>query len=161
MATVLYTTTEAIRAAIGVTDKEVEDVQITDLNTADQIEFSLETVYPDHAALAVAQGGSPTPEQIRLFKLLKLYCQYEGAVICLMAGQHLLAQKITDGDAEMQRFNKDNMQDTLNQIKSLRDRYRGMLSVGVVTPTVTMATLPLLTAVSPGYDPVTNEGSEI
>lgn len=159
MADVLYTTTEAIRAAIGVTNKEVDDVQITDLNTADQIEISLEGVYPAHVALKAAiDGGTPTPEQVRLYKLLKLYCQYEGAVICLMAGQHLLAQKITDGDAEMQRFNKDNMQDTLNQIMSMRDRYRGLLSVGVVTPTVTMATLPILTAVTPGYDPVTNEG---
>lgn len=159
MADVLYTTTEAIRAAIGVTNKEVEDVQITDLNTADQIEISLEGVYPDHVALKAAiDGGTPTAEQTRLYKLLKLYCQYEGAVICLMAGQHLLAQKITDGDAEMQRFNKDNMQDTLNQIMSMRDRYRGLLSVGVVTPTVTMATLPILTAVTPAYDPVTNEG---
>lgn len=160
MATVLYTTTDAIRGAIGVTGKEIEDAQITDLSMADQLEISLETVYPDHVALAAAQSGSPTSEQVRLFKILKLFCMYEAAVICFTAAQQLLAQKITDGDAEMQRFDKDDLEKTKANIMGMRDKYRAMLA-GDTTPVVTMASLAVVTAVTPTYDPVTNAGSDI
>jgi hypothetical protein len=66
---------------------------------------------------------------------------------------------MTDGDTEMQRFSKDDLENTRNRITAVRDSLRSILS-----PTsyslANMLISPIL-AVPPSYDPVTNEGSDI
>ena len=73
--------------------------------------------------------------------------------------QNLIVQKVTDGDAEMQRFMKDDLDKTKEQITGMRDYLRATLnpteygtSASIIVPIV---------AALPDYDPVTNEGSTI
>lgn len=156
MAVILYTTTDAVRAALGVTVRELDDGQITDLTIVDQLEVELDTVYADHVALkAKIDALTATTEEQAIWKRLKLYVLYEAAVIMLSNIQLWSAQKITDSDVEMQRFMKDNLQDTIDRITALRDKYAAL-----VNPTLFPdgALYSHLTTVVPDYDPVTDEG---
>jgi hypothetical protein len=153
---ILYTTTAQIRASLGVTEREIMDVQITDLNVRDQLVFSLKNVYPDHSVLW--NKANPTDDEKLLKTALILFCQYEAAVIMAAQLQMLTAQKISDGDAEMQRFQKDNLDETIQRISNLRDRYAGELKASVPGFQATAAIAHFGTT-QPTYDPVTNTGT--
>lgn len=156
MTPILYTNTDQIRAALGVSAKELADAQINDLNVGDQLIFSLAGVYPDHVALFLIV--SPTDPQKLLKSAIGLYCMYESAVIMTPQLQMITAQKITDGDAEMQRFQKDNLDETISRIKEMRDRYASIVKASV--PGVIAASpIAHFGTVQPDYDPVTNSGT--
>jgi hypothetical protein len=153
---VLYTTTDNIRAALGVSIKEIADAQITDASIADQITVKLASLYPTHATLATdngfpsgpAPGGHPTADEAFTWIVLKLFCMYYGAELLLAAAQTLLAQTITDGQSSQARFQSDDLDETIDRIGSRADYYAGILNpdysaekglgfalLGVVTPT--------------------------
>lgn len=156
---VLYTTTEAIRAALGVTVKDVSDSQLTDLNLTDQLSLELDAVYPDHAAAkTAAEDVSPSAAEVRVFKIIKLFCQYQGAVFTLPGYQNLIAQKVSDGGFEMQRFVKDDIEKTKVEILSMRDKYKSLLELELDS-TDTQAPYAVLVVAVPNYDPVTDEGT--
>ena len=157
MAAVFYTTSEAVRAAIGVSIREIPDATLLDLDLETQLELEADVVYPTHAALKAAiEALTATSDQIKTWKYLKLFCQYQATVFLLPGLQNLLAQKLTDGDVEMQRFMKDSLIETEDKLTALRDKYRSLLNptdyptTGFVNP---------LIAATPDYDPVTNEGA--
>ncbi len=157
MAAVFYTTSEAVRAAIGVSIREIPDATLLDLDLETQLELEADLVYPTHVTLKTAIDGlAATSEQIKTWKYLKLFCQYQGAVFMLPGLQLYLAQKITDGDVEMQRFMKDSLAETEDKILGLRDKYRSLLNPTDFPATGFIA--PLIIA-TPDYDPVTNEGA--
>ncbi len=157
MSSIFYTTTEAIRAVLGVTDVEVEETQILNLGIDTQLELETDVVYSDHATVkAAVDANTATTDQQRVWKILQLFCQYQAAVFMLPGIQLLVAQKITDGDFEMQRFMKDSLQETEAKITELRDKYRGLLN-----PTAygsgALVHNPMMLA-TPTYNPVTGEG---
>jgi hypothetical protein len=155
---ILYTTSDSIRAALGVTEREISDGQLTALNTADQISIDLDEVYPDHAAAEIAAAGlTPTDLQLRTFSLIKLYCQYQGAVVVLPGFQNFIPQKLTDGGFEQQRFEKDNIEKTKAEIIGRRDKYKLALEQ-LIDPTATSLPSVLLRSI-PDYDPVLNTGA--
>lgn len=159
MAAILYTTTEKIRASLGSSEPEISDLQVTDASVEDQLTIDLEGVYPDHAALAAAQAGSPSSEEKRLFIILQLYCQFAGACCLLPQLQLLVAQKITDSDVEMQRFMKDDLQKLKDEIIAKRDQYAALLQAAAdISTAAGTPFIPIGTA-SPNFDPVTNEGA--
>lgn len=158
MATVLHTTTEQIRAALGVSQRDIEDASMLDLDLETLILIEMDKVYSDHAA-AVAAGAAPsaTDAEKKLAKTIKLFCAYQGAVFLLPGLQHLVAQKVSDGDAEMQRFMKDDLEKTKDQITGMRDYLRAQLNP-TTYGTAGALVSPLVSAV-PDYDPVTNSGA--
>lgn len=150
---ILYTTTNAIRAAIGVTEKEVPNEAFVDLTIEDQLVIYLNRVFPGYVALASAiQGGSPTDDQKAQWRSLKLVCTYESAYLMLQGGQYLLSQQIESGGVKTTRFAKDDLETTIARMAAMRDEYLGILldddtlnGVDFVSPMI---------GVSPGYDPV-------
>lgn len=154
MTDVLYTTTDKIRAVLGVSDTELTDAQITNLSVAEQLELKLNKLYPDHVALkAVIDATTATDEQKLIWKNILLWCQFAGAVCMLPSVQFWIAQKITDGDVEMQRFQKDNLQDTIDRITGMQDQYANEINPDVGGAG---ASTTLFSIVEPDYDPVTN-----
>lgn len=158
MADILYTTTDAVRAAIGVTDVEVEDKQILDLNIEDQLVLFLESAYPIYEALAAANAPGadppPTPQQISDWKKLKLLCQYQAAVILLQANQYLLVQAVTEGGTNMSRFSRNDIDTILTRIEGMRDQFLGSLTGE--NPVTSYLVSPLVRG-TPNYDPVRGE----
>lgn len=157
MAAVLATTTNSIRAAIGVTINEVTDDQIIDLNVEDQLMIYLARVYPEYGtiAAAVAPDASPvaTDEQKALWRAVKLLCQYAGAVIVLQSAQYLLFQVVTSAGVTSERAAKDDLETTLNRLEAMRDLYLDQLNVADDQLVNTYIISPIL-AVRPRYDPV-------
>ena len=123
----------------------------------DKVLIELRSVYPDHAALfdRVTQGTA-TPQDLEVWAVLRQYVQYEAAAFLLPQFQMLVVQKISDGDAEMARFQNNNLQDTITRILAMRDRYRTLL-LGP-DPIPPHNRYGIFTAVQPSYDPVTHEG---
>lgn len=150
---VLYTTTDAIRATLGLTRRELYDFQITDLEIGELLLIDLATVYPDHLALAAAiKNGSPTDEEIATWTILCQYTKYQAATYLLPQLQMLVTQRISDGDVEVTRFGPD-LQATIDRILGMRDKFLALLNpdlAGTYWPLIPVA------MVTPDYDPVVN-----
>lgn len=153
---VLYTTTNAIRAALGLSDKELPDAPIVDLGVEDQLYVRLADTYPTHATLhAAVEAGSATAEQAADYRILKLYVQYEAACCLLPQLQLIVVKKISDGDAEMTRFGPDDLAQLSGWIQGKRDEYLQLINPEFFSQNP----LELFGISAPGYDPVTNEGA--
>lgn len=153
MAVLLHTTTEAVRAALGVSDIELTNAQITDLGVVSQLTLDLVEVYENHATIMAIPEVDRTPEQKLIALRIELYCQYQIAVYLLAAIQVWLPQKLSDGDAEQSRFMPTNLQDTIDRITGQRDKFAGQLNPELV---VVGGALTVLSLVVPDYDPVTD-----
>ena len=150
---VLYSTSEQIRAVLGLSAIELPDALITDLGVEDQLYLRLERVYAEHAALAtVIQAGGETAEQRTTWRALVLYVAYEAACSLLPQLQMVVAKRITDGDADMHRFGPDNLAQFSDNIRGKRDEYLRLLNPEFFTTNA----LGLLGLASPAFDPVTN-----
>ncbi len=156
MATVLYTTTDNVRAAIGVTDIEITDLNILDIGLEDQLFLYFERVFPTHAAIAAANavGQTPTSEQKIAWLRMKTLCMYQGAVIVLQAGQNLLFQQVTQGGTTNSRFSRNDIETTLTRLTGMRDQYLAELTTDPDADVSASIGSPLVRA-TPTYDPVT------
>lgn len=152
MAAILYTTTDAIRAAVGVTDTEISDKVLTDQLLETQVQTAVYGWLPTHTTIySEGTGASATAEQKYKKDLLVHYCLFYGAVRVvemIMALRH----KVGDGKSEVQRFDVD-WEALLEILKARRDAAQTMLEQ-IVNPS-DGGTNYFGTA-SPGYDPVTN-----
>ena len=157
MADVLYTTTDSIRAAIGVSDVEIGDNRIIDLCVEDQLLIYFDEVVPTHENIQ-SEGTSPgaTAEQKLRWRALRMLTMYAAAVIVLQAAQTLLAQKLDDGGTSMARFAKDDITTLVSNLAGQRDQYLSIVN-GESDVTANALPTPFL-AVQPGYDPVTGCG---
>lgn len=151
MTPILYTDTDAVRAALGVTEREVSDSQIVNLQVADHLSIELETVYSAHATLKAAiDANTATAEQKSLYNKLRLFCQYEAAVLLTSNLQMWAFQRVSDGDAEAHRFMPEDLDKTIDRISGLRDKYKALVNPELME-NVGFANL-VLVAVSPDRD---------
>ena len=139
----VYTTTQAVRAALGVTTSEVPDVFLVDQNLDAALILDLDAWLPDRSAVTGAQASA-----------LKLYSMW--FVAAYLAEMTLaFPQKISDGKADMRRFTELDLEAIAETAKANRDKFKGLLlpdesedaSYGYVAAV----------AASPAYDPITNE----
>lgn len=152
MADVLYTSTEKVRAVLGLSSVELEEAYLADINLEDMLLLELEDVYPDHEALFAAIGGTPTADETRTWRILQLYCTHRAATFLLPQFQMIVDKRRSDGDFQGDRFGAD-LEAFRNHIKAEADRYQNLLN-----PDLTFVLNPF-GAVDPDYDPVTNEGA--
>lgn len=149
----LYTTADAVRATLGLTERELYDKQIVDLEVDELLRIELHTVYPDHGALKDAvDTGAATPAELHTWRILQQYVKYECAVQLLPQFQMLVTQKVSDGDAEVSRFT-DDLQETIDRILAKRDQYLTLLNPDAALVGASASPFSL---VQPSYDPVTD-----
>lgn len=94
MADILYTTTDAIRGAIGVDDSDIEDEIITGQDMALQMEYELLKFMPDHEDQSL--------DDLVEMKL-KLWCMWFGA-LRLAESPLATPKKLGTGKDEYERF---------------------------------------------------------
>lgn len=157
---ILYTTTDRIRAALGVSAKEILDQQIVDTAIDDQLMFELITVYPGAAVIkAKIDASTATPDEQQTYKIIQLYCMYQGAYIMLTSAQTLLFQQIGDGQTSQTRFQSDDLQNNITRVQA-----RATLYAGALNPVYGCAAglgFSLIGVVSPAYNPVTDRTNGI
>ena len=147
-----YTTTEKVRAALGVTDNEVLDEFFNqDLGTA--LELDLLDWYPDHAVVWAAYkapvasvGERRAGMTLQLFSLW--FCTAEIATLWLA-----MPQRISDGKDDMRRFADVDLKAIAENAADKRDTYRDQLLL--LEDPDTILGYAQIGAASPGYDPVT------
>jgi hypothetical protein len=138
---VLYTTTQGIRATLGVDLYDVSDQMILDANLDLSMLQRLGIIRPDHATFFATTIGAP---------LLTLWCQYYGALVFAETAQMAFPMKIQANQDAMQRFTIDF--DKL--LENLRSRLRVL--EGLLDPTlIAVGPSGLLGIAKPSYDPVT------
>lgn len=152
MAAILYTTTDAIRAAVGTTPKEVPDSLLTDQMLESQIRTAVYGWLPTHGAIYTAgTAASPTDDELYQKDLLVQYCLFYGAVRVvemIMA----MRKKVTDGKSQVERFDVD-WEALLEVLKGRRDEAQQLLEE-LLNPSDGGTSYFSLAA--PTYDPVTN-----
>jgi hypothetical protein len=152
VATILYTTTDAIRASVGVQVLEFPDTAFTNQDMATQVKVALTRYVPDHAA-RYAAGIAPgaTEAAVQGSDLLKMFCLYWCSIRTV---KMILAmrQKVSDGKQEVQRF-QVRLSELLEALQDQLDEIIEDLSELIEGPT----TAGRIIGVSkPAYDPVTN-----
>jgi len=150
---VLYTTRNAIRGAIGVSEIELLDANIDDLNVEDELFIYFAKNVPTHAAIfAAGSAVGATDEEKLAFRKLKKVCQYAAACIVLQTNQYRFEQSTTSGGVTKARFGKDDLETIIGRLSGIRDEFLDDLN-GVDPLDGSGQVSPLVTA-SPAYDPV-------
>ena len=153
----IYTTTGAVRAALGVTDNEISDASMSAQGLDLALLADLSSWFPTHEdkfsdSLDPADDYSAPQTEIATYSYLKLYSMWFCAHT--LAGMPLSFLKSTsDGKAEVKRMQVD-LDAIAATAKKNMDFYKEKLQTIVKGEAVTEAA-PLMAGVSPAYDPVT------
>lgn len=154
-----YTSYEEVRAALGVTHKELSnDVLSLELYSA-SLENELETVGEGvAAAFATAAAAVPrTPVQQRFYRAVKLFAPYAVANE-LVSGLPLFAIKsVTDGKAGFSRDSSSPYKESIIQALARYSKYRGQLESAfseITGGTTDVTDRSYLAVISPASDPV-------
>lgn len=165
MAVLDYTTYDDVRAALGVSEDELEDATLS----LSLYEFSLSadirsvslTLSADYATVANKDPGARTEDEIVLLESASLFATYSVARHLLTSLPLFSPKEITDGKASAVRYSINPYKDTMDRVESMYSRYRDALTTAYAAYKVTSATtrtVPIFMAVSqPGTDPVTGE----
>ena len=154
-----YTNSDAVRGAVGLTDNEVTDPMLEDQNLASALLLDLEDWLPTHKDIYEAgRVNSPTAAAKKQYDILKLYSMWYCA--CRMTRTMALAmpEKISDGKAEMKRFNETDLKGIAEEACSMSSLYKTQLQEDLGETVDSTGYSPMGVA-SPDYDPVTNEGA--
>lgn len=157
-----YTTYGDIRAALGVSEEELEDVTLGLTTYSDgltlalmDLDTTLPTLYKN--AYAVIPAERTTNDK----KLLMMTSQFATYHVAWQAGMALpmSAQKVTDGKAAMARFTADPYKETLARLAAelsmARKDLANLLSVLIGSPAVVSNLPTLLVSAARAVDRVT------
>ncbi len=149
-----YTTTEAVRACLGVDDNDCGDAVMVDSLLDVELTVNLDSWLPTHAALfAAGTATGAVTAAVRQANLIKLYAQWWCAKE-LAARQLLAPQLSTDGKARLDRFKVD-LEMVEAKAYARCAQYQNLLRESVAETTATAAGLNLVLVAQPGADPIT------
>lgn len=154
-----YTNADAIRGAIGLTDNEVTDAMLKDQNLSVALMLELDTWLPTHKAIYQAgRVDVPSSAELAQFGMLRLYSMWWCA--CRAAKMVLaIPEKISDGKAEMKRFNDLDLEAIAVEACGMATRYQNQLQEELGETVTAASSHSIMGSASPDYDPVTNEGA--
>lgn len=138
--TIVYTTSDKIRACIGCDDQDLPDSIILNKELDLLMLERLDTVYPTH------EDDIDSDEVLE--RRLKLWCMYFGALTILEDSTLSIAQKIQSNTDQLVRFNTD-----FEALKSELRRKLGDLET-VLNSALAPATFTIAGAATPDYDPI-------
>ena len=149
---ILYTDSDAVRAAVGVKDVEVPDDMLQDQQIERQLKTALYGWLPTYEALYDAGNASgATADEVYIKDLLFSYCLFW---CCVRVLEMALAQRksIGDGKTQIERFDVER-KELIAAYKARVDEAKQLLSDLVNSS----AGAPnFFGKASPDYDPVTN-----
>lgn len=159
MALIAYTTYDDVRAALGVTDTELEDATLALTTYEDALVSEFEDISMTLKSTldATLAKATPTEDEERFLRYARLFSAYTVAKLLTASLPMFGPKTITDGKAKIDRFN-DPYRDTVKDVTAQYDKWRSRLSAAFTalgqsssTPTVRV----YMSTVSPASDPVT------
>ena len=151
-APILYSDTAAIRAAVGVKEKEIPDSYLTDQNLEMQVRTGLHSWLPTYATLyATGASAGATDDERYVTDLLVAYSMFYGAVRVV---EMIMAMRLSvgDGKAEMTRFNvkwSELLEMMRARLSETEDALKDILDMG-------SSGTDYFGSAVPNYDPVAN-----
>lgn len=149
-----FTTTEAVRGALGVDAIDLKDQQILDAELDIELGIDLASWCPDFAA-KLSPADPATVDQLQLQAALRSYCKWYCALEYIRKPLAFV-QLASDGKAEQRRFTNVDWEKMAEYCAAKVQTYRA--AVAALDPTATKASgsYGLLARVPPLYDPITN-----
>ncbi len=155
---VVFTTTEAVRAAIGVDSVDLSDDRIIDAELDIELGLDLASWLPGYSA-KLNPGDAPTELQQSIQAALRAYCKWYCASEML---NKVLAyiQVYGDGKADMRRFTNFEWDAVISRAAGKMGTYRTMIldmdpdTPGTYDPNAGYA---LVGSSAPTYDPVVGD----
>lgn len=150
---VYLTTSEAIRAVLGVSEdsQELPDSVFEDMELDIEIELQMETWMLEMANTSVAVALSTGPARVRT--AIPLCAKYLGALILLPSLLTATASKLSDGQDEFQRQDRDPDQ-LRRDLQALLSKYQGVILEALEATTTTLP-FQVIGRSIPNYDPIT------
>lgn len=150
-----YTSTDKIRASLGVTEREVSDSQITGMDMEFRLLSHLEPWLPDHYSLYTS--GPPGADVLVLEQVQRGIVLYATAFCAMEVAKRLAllaAQRISDGKSEVERQAVD-YNALISVLRADMATAKAFLEakIGAVTQ---RTVLNPFGGVTPSYNPVTN-----
>lgn len=149
---ILYTDSDAVRAAVGVKDVEVPDSMLLNQDIERQLKTALYGWLPTYAALHTAgTDAGATDDEKYINDLLISYCLFWA---CVRVLEMSLSQRksIGDGKTQIERFDVDR-KELIAAYKARLDEAKHLLDDLVNT---SAGSTSFFGKASPEYDPVTN-----
>ncbi len=153
-----FTSYADVRAALGVSEDDLEDETLELDLYADMLEVEFEDVSVTFlTTYAAAQAtDTPTEAQARFLKAARLFSTYAIAKHCCDSLPLFAAKQVTDSKAGVQRFD-NSIRDV---VKSINDKY-GVLRMrlsnamgALVAPSLVTSAKVYLAVASPSNDPI-------
>jgi hypothetical protein len=154
-----YTSYDEVRAALGVSDDELEDVTLALPIYEDRLLADLEDIGADLNALYLATKdvAEPAADQVRFLRSARLFANYALAKALTGTLPMFGPKSIEDGKARMERF-ADPYKETVRSINSEYEKWRARLQQAYSTlgqPSSGSTRRPYFAVVSPASDPIT------
>lgn len=154
-----YTTYDDIRAALGVSDEELEDGVLGLQLYEDHLSFELSDVHPDLAALHISLESTPvlTSAQERFMAACRGFATYAVARSLTSTLPMFGPKSIEDGKARMERF-ADPYKATIEAVNKSYATWKARLEAAYGTlMSTSKSTVFMSYAVSatPAYNPIT------
>ena len=149
-----YTTTDAVRGALGLTLNDIPDASLIDQQLGLELDADLSAWLPTHATL-YAEGMATDATSAEKLKAayIVLYAQWFCAASLVAQMALGIPMMISDGKSEMQRFPSFDLDALMGRVVGKRDMYRNRLAEGEGQTAVT--SVSIMQAGVPDYDPVT------
>ena len=155
-----FTSYADIRAALGVSEDDLEDETLALDLYEDMLEVEFEEVGDTFftAYQAAQAADTPTDAQVRLVKAARLFSTYAVAKQLTATLPLFAAKEVTDSKASVQRFDspyRDVVKSVLDQYGRLRNRLGTALAAASATAQTTVSKT-YFAVVSPSSDPITD-----
>lgn len=150
---VYLTTSEAIRAVLGVSgdSQELPDSVFTDHELEDEIELHLESWLDETANTDVSTVMASGPARART--ALPLCAKYLGALLLLPSLTTATASKLSDGQDEFTRQDRD-IRKMQEDLQAMLHKYQGLI-LDALEATATALPFQIIGRAAPNYDPIT------
>lgn len=132
VALVDYTTYDDIRAALGVSEDELEDatlgLSLYSFSLSADIRSVSLTLAADYATVSAKDEPTRTENEQILVECMSLFCTYSVAKHLLTSLPLFSPKEITDGKASAVRYSTSPYKDTMARVEEMYGRYRDALA---------------------------------
>lgn len=159
MIPILYTNSDAVRAAIGIKERDYSDKDISNFNLEKKLSLDLRAWLPSHAAISeAAEQATATDGEKDMGAALELYSTAFAALDMLQTLRLGVAQSVSDGKNQFSRFSSVDWAALETALIANMRQYRRLLE-DAVSGVSTGPTVPaMFIGVGLATDPVTAVG---
>ena len=151
---VIYTDSDRILAAIGLTSEDISDDFFLSKDLKTILSVDLYNWLPTYSTLHVSVGDTATEAQKHVSNCLTLYCTYFCAAKLLEGGALNIMIKESDGQNEYNRISNIDFNLLKSETIKQAGYYREILLSAISSNSVAIQ-VAQSTVVAPAYDPVT------